>query len=149
MKEKRLTSYCGLYCLDCIPSKQVLFEGLKTFEEQLSKLDFEKYAQIKAKKIPAFKKYSDFIEVLSAIKALECKAPCRENGGYVDCKIRSCAVGKNYEGCWDCADFKTCELLLPIKNVHVLLDDNLELIKNVGVENWASKRGKHYFWSKP
>lgn len=149
MNEKRLTSYCGLYCLDCIPSKQTLFESLRIFEEHLSKLDFEKYAQVKANRNPAFKKYSDFMEVLSAIEALECKTPCRENGGYSDCKIRSCVVSKGYEGCWECSDFKTCELLLPLKKVHVLLDDNLELIKNEGVENWVCKRGKHYSWSKP
>jgi hypothetical protein len=149
MAEKKLTSYCGLYCADCIPSKQCLFESLQKFEQELGNLGFEKYAQLKAEKIPEFKKYSDFLEVLSAIKNLECKAPCRENGGYADCKIRSCAIGKGYEGCWECADFKNCELLLPIKEIHSLLDCNLALIKRKGVDNWSTERGKHYSWSKP
>lgn len=148
MAEKRLTSYCGLYCLDCIPSKQCLFESLHKFEQELGRLEFEEYAQIKAEKIPEFKKYSDFLEVLSAIKSLECTTPCRENGGYADCKIRVCAIGKGYEGCWECSEFKDCKLLFPIKKVHPLLNHNLEIIKNQGIDNWTAKRGKHYSWSK-
>jgi hypothetical protein len=149
MDEKRLTSYCGLYCLDCIPSNKCLFETLKKFDDQLSKAEFEKYAKIKSNANASFKKYPEFLEVLNAIKHLECKAPCRENSGFVDCKIRSCAISKNYEGCWECADFKTCQLLLPIKKIHSLLDFNLELIKRKGVDNWSTERGKHYSWSKP
>jgi hypothetical protein len=148
MSEKRLTSYCGLYCLDCIPSNRCLFEILKSFENQLKKTKFEKYAKVKSVANLTFKKYSDFQEVLTAIKNLECKAPCRENGGFVDCKIRSCAINKNYEGCWECGSFKSCELLSPIKKIHPLLDNNLGLIKHKGVDNWSPQRGKHYSWSK-
>ncbi len=148
MSERKLTSYCGLYCIDCIPSNKPLFECLNAFEDQLNKAEFEKYAPIKTGSNAAFKKYSDFQQVLAAIKSLECKAPCRENGGFADCKIRSCAVSKNYEGCWECKSFRSCELLLPIKKVHPLLDRNLDLIKREGVEKWSAKRGKHYFWSK-
>jgi hypothetical protein len=149
MSEKRLTSYCGLYCLDCIPSNKCLFETLRVFEKQLDKVNFEKYAQLKSGANSTFKKYKDFTAVLNEIKKLECKATCRENGGIADCKIRACAISKNYEGCWNCRDFRTCELLLPIKEIHKLLDFNLELIKNQGIEYWSAKRGKHYSWSKP
>jgi hypothetical protein len=149
MGEKRLTSYCGLYCLDCVPSNRCLFETVEKFENQLKKVGFEKYVQLKSNTNVTFKKYTDFLEVLTAIKNLECKAPCRENGGFVDCKIRSCAIGKDYEGCWECDDFKSCELLSPIKKIHPLLDYNLALIKSNGIDNWSAKRGKHYSWSKP
>ncbi len=148
MGEKRLTSYCGLYCLDCIPSNKCLFKALEKFENQLNKAEFAKYAQIKSGSNKTLKKYTDFLDVLSAIKNLECKAPCRENGGFVDCEIRSCAMNKNYEGCWECASFKNCKLLVPIKKIHPALSYNLALIKNKGVERWSAKRGKHYAWSK-
>ncbi len=148
MTEKTLTSYCGLYCIDCIPSNRSLFEALKKFENQLNKVQFEKYAQVKSSTNTAFKKYADFYEVLTAIKNLECKAPCRENGDIFDCKIRSCAISKGYEGCWKCDDSKGCALLLQIKKVHVDLDHNLQLIRREGFENWSAKRAKHYPWSK-
>ncbi len=148
MKEKKLTSYCGLYCLDCIPSQKYFFKSLDTFKGELDKLEFEKYAQVKANKNPTFKKYSEFCEVLEAIKKLECIKPCRENGGYPDCKIRACAIKKNYQGCWECHEYKSCELLAPLKEVHAILDDNLDLIKQVGINNWSANRGKHYSWHK-
>jgi len=86
MTEKKLTSYCGLYCIDCIPSKQCLFENLQKFEQELGNLGFEKYAQIKAEKTPAFKKYSDFLEVLSEIKNLECKRPAEKTAATLTAK---------------------------------------------------------------
>lgn len=147
MAEKRLTSYCGLYCLDCVPSNKCLFKTLNDFEEQLKAVNFEKYAQLKSDANSTFKKYNDFKAVLAEIGKLECKAPCRENGGIVNCKIRACALSKNFEGCWSCDVFKTCELLVPIKRIHPLLNFNLELIKNQGIDNWSTKRGKHYPWS--
>lgn len=148
MTEKTLTSYCGLYCIDCVPSAKELFDTLRSFEEALNKTQFEKYARVKSYKIQAFQKYDDFKEVLSAIKNLECKCPCRENGGFAGCRISSCAVMKGYEGCWECDNYRSCSLLSPIKKVHLGLDSNLDLIKQLGVECWSSKRGKHYSWSK-
>ncbi|MCW3996575.1 MAG: DUF3795 domain-containing protein [Candidatus Bathyarchaeota archaeon] len=148
MDNKKLTSYCGLYCLDCIPSNKRLFDTLRAFEEQLNRAGFEKYAQLKSGSNAVFKKYPQFKEVLGAIENLECKAPCRQGGGYADCKIRLCAQSKSYEGCWECSGYRNCDLLVPIKRVHPLLDYNLDLIKREGVCDWSKKRGKHYSWSK-
>ncbi len=148
MSEKKLTSFCGLYCLDCIPSNKCFFEAVNKFEKSLAQINFENYAHLKSESIIAFRKYPEFKVVLREIKKLECKASCRENGGKVNCNIRNCAINKKYEGCWECNDFKNCNLLLPIKKVHPRLDYNLELIKKNGVENWVSKRGKHYEWSQ-
>ncbi|MBE3035550.1 MAG: DUF3795 domain-containing protein, partial [Candidatus Atribacteria bacterium] len=103
---------------------------------------------LKSSSNSTLKKYTVFLEVLAEIKKLKCSAPCRENGGISDCKIRSCAIGKKYEGCWECSEFKDCKLLFPIKKVHPLLNHNLEIIKNQGIDNWTAKRGKHYSWSK-
>ena len=148
MAEKRLTSYCGLYCLDCVPSKKCLFENLEKFEQQLEEVELEKYVLLKSSSNSTFKKYPVFLEVLAEIKKLKCSAPCRENGGIADCKIRSCVISKKYEGCWECSEFKDCNLLFPIKKVHPLLNHNLEIIKTQGIDNWTAKRGKHYSWSK-
>jgi len=99
MTEKKLTSFCDLYCFDCIPSNKRLFETLKEFNKSLEHVNFEKYAALKSEAIPTFKKYSEFLEVLKEINKLECTGPCRENKDVAGCKIRVCVINKKYEGC--------------------------------------------------
>lgn len=60
MAEKRLTSYRGLYCLDCVPSKKCLFENLEKFQQQLEEVALEKYALLKSSSNPTFNKYPYF-----------------------------------------------------------------------------------------
>lgn len=68
---------------------------------------------------------------------LKCKAICTEGGCKVDCKIRECVNNHKFEGCWECSDFKSCQLLEPLKEFHNL-EFNLEMIKNT-----ARKNGYH------
>jgi hypothetical protein len=153
-EEWALTCYCGLYCLDCIPSKKDLYETAAKLKEMLEQLNFDKYAELKAnqtywsKANEAFKHYPQFIEVLQAIRGLECAVYCREGGGYKEgrCEVRNCAVNKQIAGCWECADYRSCKLLEPLLKFHPNLLHHLELIKTEGVENWAGKRKGHYYW---
>lgn len=152
--EWALTCYCGLYCRDCIPSKKDLYETAAKLEEQLDQLNFDKYAELKAGQTywsqanEAFKHYPRFIEVLKAIRGLECPSPCRKSGGYKEgrCDVRNCCVDKKLNGCWECSGYKTCKLLGPLLKFHPNLLYHLELIKTEGVENWAGKRKGHYYW---
>jgi hypothetical protein len=152
--EWALTCYCGLYCLDCIPSKKDLYETAAKLDSLLSSLQFEKYAALKAGQTywspanGAFKHYPQFIEVLKAIQGLECPVNCREGGGYKEgrCEVRNCAVEKKLAGCWECPDFRSCKLLEPLFKFHPNLLYHIELIKTEGVENWAKKRKGHYYW---
>jgi len=154
--EWALTCYCGLYCRDCIPSKKDLYEAAARFEEELDLLNFDKYAELKATQTywssanRLFKDYPTFIEVLHAIRGLECKVYCREGGGWKEghCGVRNCCVEKKLDGCWDCAEYKTCKLLEALVKFHPNLLHHLELIKTEGVENWASKRKGHYYWQQ-
>ncbi|MCX6004975.1 MAG: DUF3795 domain-containing protein [Chloroflexi bacterium] len=149
-----LTAYCGLYCRDCIPSKKELFTVIARLQELIKDLQLDKYAEVKAaqtywsKANKAFAKYHDFSEVLQAISGLECKVTCREGGGYKGsrCEVRNCAQSKNLKGCWECSEYKTCNLLAPLKNFHPNLEYNLSLIKAEGIDNWAEKRKGHYRW---
>ncbi len=142
---KKYTAYCGLYCLDCIPSNIRLFEILNELEKLLEEVKFDKYAGLKSKTNETFNDYSKFIEVLQEMKKLECKALCTEGGCKEDCKIRECVKEKKYEGCWECDDFKDCELLDYLKGIHSI-EHNLEMIREFGINNWADKREKHYKW---
>ena len=47
MNDKKYTAYCGLYCLDCIPSNIRLFEILNELEKLLEEVKFDKYAELK------------------------------------------------------------------------------------------------------
>ena len=144
-QNKRYTAYCGLFCQDCIPRNEKLFKLLGELETLLIELKFEKYAELKSKSNEIFEDYSRFMNVLSEMKKLKCTALCTEGGCKEDCKIRECIAKSQYEGCWECNHFKTCELLEYLKKIHPI-EHNLEMIKKYGVDDWTSKRSKHYIW---
>ena len=152
--DRLLTTYCGLYCKDCIPSKKELFWLAARLQGLLQELHFEKYAELKAGQTywseanKAFKHYPEFMSVLEAIRNLECKTLCREGGGWkgAQCQVRNCAIEKGLTGCWDCAEYGTCKLLEPLLKFHPNLRYHLELIKKDGIDNWRSKRRAHYPW---
>ncbi|MCL6472267.1 MAG: DUF3795 domain-containing protein [Firmicutes bacterium] len=147
-EDRKLTAYCGLYCQDCIPINRSFFKVVKEFERSLSDLNFDKYAEVKSKVNEVFNEYPRFVGMLEEIKELECQAPCREGGGNPDCKVRKCVKFKGYEGCWECGEFRSCNLLLPLKAAHgETINHNLEMIKKHGPDSWSDKRGKHYNWS--
>lgn len=142
---KKYTAYCGLYCLDCIPSNERLFYLLNELESLLEDVNFDKYAELKSKSNETFNYYPKFIEVLYEMKKLECTSVCSEDGCKEDCKIIECVKEKQYEGCWECDNFKDCKLLDHLKRIHPI-EHNLEMIREYGVDNWADKRGTHYNW---
>lgn len=151
MEDKRNTSYCGLYCPDCIPSNKKLFQLISELEENLEGIKFDKYAELKSKRSSIFGEYQVFIKVLKEIKKLECSSTCRDGpnsilGCRIDCKIRQCAIEKEYEGCWKCDSYRNCVKLSELKINHPLLETNIETIKRFGIEKWPDKRSKHYFW---
>ena len=149
------TTYCGLYCKDCIPSRKELFSTAARLDQLLIELQFDRYAELKAGQTywseanHEFKHYPEFVSVLRAIRNLECKSVCRKGGGWKGdrCQVRNCAMEKHLTGCWECAGYKTCELLAPLLKFHPNLEYHLELIKNEGIQNWRAKRKGHYPWS--
>ena len=150
----QLTSYCGLYCQDCIPSKTELYAVAARLQGLLEELQLSKYAELKAGQTYwaeanlAFTHYPEFMAVLNAIRGLECTSPCREGGGYKGdrCEIKKCAIAKGFEGCWECGDYQSCKLLVPMKSFHPHLEEHLILIKTEGIKNWSKKRKGHYSW---
>ena len=145
INSNKYTAYCGLYCLDCIPSNKELFDILDELESLLREVNFKKYAELKSKSNEPFNDYPKFIEVLHEIQKLECTSLCTEGGCKENCKIRECVKEKDYEGCWECDDYKECELLEHLKGIHSI-EHNLEMITKYGVDDWANKREKHYNW---
>jgi hypothetical protein len=147
--ERRLTACCGLFCADCIPSHEALFDAAQTLADELDRRDFDRYAALKTQKDESFSDYERFRAYLSAVAGLRCPGPCAEGGGKPTCPIRDCAKTKGYAGCWECNTFETCALLEPFCAYHGdTPKNNLKLIRELGVEKWAARRGPHYLWSR-
>lgn len=142
------TAYCGLYCGDCIPFNQKLFDAAEILIRELEQSQFEKYAELKGGRNVSFRMYDTFREVLSEIPAFRCTRPCRNGGGNPECKIRKCAMEKGIQGCWECVSFEGCVSLRPLRVYHGDTPiRNLRCIRQNGIADWADKRGPHYLWS--
>ena len=153
MSDKNLTSYCGLWCNDCIPANERLYALTSELSHILIDIGFKNYADFKSKRVPEFKDYDTFIRVLNAFEKLHCynycrKGPCSEAGCAQSCIIRICAIEKGYEGCWDCDLYSTCEHIEKMERFHPDIKQNLYMIKEHGTKDWKEYRGKHYKWSE-
>jgi hypothetical protein len=146
MSDAEYTSYCGLYCQDCIPSDSGLFTTAEGLQNHLQERKFEEYARIKVRANKLFEKYTEFSELLQAIINLKCDVPCRNGGGKSICPIRDCAQSKSLQGCWECDRKQECELLAPLRYIHPNIDYHLDLIARAGMDNWSAQRKNHYLW---
>jgi hypothetical protein len=144
--DENLTSYCGLCCSDCIPSRSEFFSLVDNVEKMLVDLRFEHYAKLKSEVIEEFREYSTFLSVLHHIGMLRCAGPCRCGGGHPQCPIRQCAQSKGFSGCWQCKTRPGCSLLGRLRTIHPHLDDHLDLIQEMGPAEWFAKRKEHYRW---
>jgi len=140
-----LTSYCGLYCKDCIPSEHSLYVQIHSLKEHLESLKMDMYASYRTPQMPVLTKYPAFWLVLSELEQLECPSPCRKGGGKKDCTIRNCNQQKKLDGCWQCPDTDSCYKLKPLLDFHPNLRKHLSLIREKG-STWTEHREKHYPW---
>lgn len=144
----KFTSYCGLYCLDCIPSNTKFFSLIQELDNGLKRLQFDEYAKLKSHAHPKLSDYQTFLNVLGEIKSLRCALPCRLGGGNPECNIRRCCQGKKVHGCWECDERIACKLLDRLKEVHPNLLYHRDLIREYGPDNWHQKRKVHYKWQQ-
>ncbi len=148
-ESRRYTAGCGLYCKDCIPSRHSFFDAAVDLAARMDEMGFDRYAVLKSERDDAFIGYGQFRRYLSSIASLRCSAPCSEGGGKKDCTVRACAREKGYAGCWECAGFGTCPKLRAFAAFHGDTPrTNLMLIREYGIDRWASHRAPHYPWSK-
>ena len=147
--DRERTACCGLYCGDCIPANEALFDTVGRLRQQLDDCEFGKYAKYKTAGNKTFDAYQTFRDVLDAISTLRCPATCFHGGGNPKCAIRACVREKRLDGCWQCEGFETCKLLTPLCAAHGgTVPHNLRMIQLHGVEHWSHGRGKHYVWQK-
>jgi len=130
-----LISYCGLYCGDCVSCK--VADLARDLRKELRAAKFHNTAEVLAA-VPFFqalKNYNECYEVLGALVKFRCKKTCRSGGGPPFCKMRKCCQKKGIEGCWECAEFETCEKLDFLKTGHGEAHlKNLRTLKKKGVD---------------
>jgi hypothetical protein len=147
--DREQTACCGLYCGDCLPSPQALFDAAGTLRQQLDDRQFDKYAEYRSTRDRTFAAYPVFREVLDAILTLRCPKTCFHGGGNPRCAIRACVQQKGLEGGWQCEGLETCETLQVLCSAHGgTVRHNLRMIRRHGVEHWSPTRGQHYLWEK-
>ena len=106
-RNENLIAYCGLNCAECFGYKLTVSEAAKSLRREL------RAAKLKDawKEIPFLGEYEPFKKALDGLAMLRCPKACRGGGGNPWCKIRKCCQKKGLEGCWECADFETCNKL--------------------------------------
>lgn len=149
MKERDLTAYCGLYCGDCIRYQSRASELADELLKEIEKTKFTEYADVKRSHKKEFENFDIFIPLLKVISEIKCERPCRLGGDGCEgeCEVIKCVRGKEFEGCWECNDFKECTKLDFLKPFHGNTPvNNLRKIRELGIENWAKHRDKCYPW---
>ena len=130
------TAYCGLYCGGCAAGKGTTADKAEALLEELEEARFAQVADIIP--VPEFKKYPEFNALLSILANMKCVG-CRGGTRSESCNIAKCCIEKGYEGCWICADFRSCEQLDWLGHVH---GDahlvNLAFIADTGVDEWVA-----------
>ena len=149
MKDKDLTAYCELYCGDCIRFKCRASDLSALLLDELEKSRFQEYAKVKRHNAKELEHYESMITSLKGISSIKCVVPCRLGGNGCDgsCQIIGCVKEKAIEGCWDCAEFETCDKLIFLKPFHGDAPlKNLLIIRDIGINSWAKYREKCYPW---
>jgi Protein of unknown function (DUF3795) len=137
-------AYCGLHCGDCPNHSGEIADLARDLRKKLREYHFERVAPGLATFFKPFANYELCYETLGAMVKLRCKRGCRDNGGPPQCKIRNCCRKRDFDGCWQCVDFETCEKLNFLTATHGDAHiKNLGTIKKRGVDVFLT--GKRYW----
>ena len=148
-QEAELTAYCGLYCGDCLRYKSKAADLARDLQDELRKVKFDKYAEVKSAFVKELEHYEECRQVLDAIVKLGCDTPCRAGGDgcLQPCEIKRCVQSKHLEGCWECGEFERCNKFEFFKLLHGdTAKENLRKIREYGLSKWVEHRGKFYSW---
>ena len=151
MSDKQNTAACGIYCPDCIWLRSRMSHLAAELLREMERAGLDKYAAIKSPFGSQLESFKQCREVLEFIAGMHCSQPCRTGGGCSGrpCEIMKCCQEKNFEGCWQCGDYQTCEkfaFLLP--RCGKMPRHNLARITELGVEKWSVKRMPYYVWQQ-
>lgn len=149
VKDTDLIAYCGLYCPDCHGFSGKIPDLARDLRKELRQIHYDKFASFISTYSfgKDFKNYEECYKVLGAMVKFRCKKGCRNGGGSPFCNIRKCSQKKEFEGCWECDDFKICKKLEFLEPVHGDAHiNNLKKIRKNGKDEFI--KGKTLWYSK-
>ncbi len=140
LEKKKHVSYCGSYCHTCDWFTGRIRRTFQTALDMVEQIGFRRFLEGKVD--------VDNLKLGLGILANTpidpgCKAEARDNPND-RCKIRQCCFKKGFDLCCECAEFP-CELLKTNPGVirfHCI--ENLQEIKEKGIEQWIDKQWKEY-----
>ena len=141
-------AYCGLYCAECPNHTGIIADLARDLRKELRQIHYDKFAAFISTYSfgKDFKNYEECYKTLGAMVKFRCKKGCRSGGGSPFCKIRTCVIKKNLDGCWECNDFETCTKLQFLEPVHGDAHlKNLRAIKQKGKKEFI--KGKTHWYS--
>ena len=145
-EEKDLVAYCGMYCGDCFIYHGKIADLARDLRKELRQAKFDRQAEAMSTSpfFAVLKNYPQCYEVLGALVKFRCKNACRGGGGPPFCNMRKCCQKKGIDGCWQCAEFETCDKLESLKPFHgEAYLKNLRIINKKGIDEFIS--GKRYW----
>ena len=148
-KNRPIIAYCGLYCSECFSHTGIIADLARDLRKAIREERFDKTAESLSSLsfFDDFKKFDDCYKVLGAMVKLRCRKGCRDGGGNPFCAIRKCCLKKEFEGCWECDEFKDCKKMDFLKTNHGdAYIKNLRKIKSKGKEEFL--KGKKFWYSK-
>jgi len=116
--DEKLIAYCGLYCGDCTSYKGEVADLARDLRKKLREAKFDQFARVLS---PVFKEFADYdkcYNTLGAMVRMRCPRSCRSGGGNPGCQVRSCALKKGLDGCWECDDSESCVKFAFLQTVH-------------------------------
>jgi len=147
IQDESLVGCCGMFCGDCIVRTGNIAEAANNLLQKVKSNEFRTLVKGLPKVLSAFSKlslYDQFCDFLSVIPHLSCEKCCKEGGGIKNCAIRNCCQEKAIDGCWICGEFKDCEKIAWLCQIHPDAPmKNLTKIKDFGMEEYF--KGEKYF----
>lgn len=102
-----------------------------------------------------FKQMPEFMNVLNGIIELQCTDTCQDVGGCSmagntkECIALKCVKSRGFEGCWKCEELENCDKLNLLKtNYGYVIEDNLRIIKEKGIDAVQSRGNQYYAWQR-
>ena len=123
-KEEGLFAYCGLDCGSCFAYTKTVSEAAKGLRRTMHA---EKMKQVWPT-VPFLGDYDSFKKSLDALAGFRCRG-CRDGGGNPGCKIRKCALKREYQSCSQCDEFEACEKLTFLEAGHK--DEHLKNLRRL------------------
>jgi hypothetical protein len=101
---KNQIGYCAIWCGSCVVGNGALKALTGKYEHIIESYGVDKWGAEDQEFNGA-----DFMKTLQAIRKIPVCPGCLKGGGATNCKIRTCASGKNLSDCTQCKQFLSCE----------------------------------------